>query len=94
MLEQRVYKNYKELCKAMSWKVTSSDSKNKQFKELTSICKWHKEGNKIVIDEIYSQPKEIIDNRYATIDKLPYLMKHFQSYKKLCIKKIKKAIKS
>ena len=63
MLEQRVYKNYKELCKAMNWKVTSSDSKNKQFKELTSICKWHKEGNKIVIDEIYSQPKEIIDNR-------------------------------
>ena len=50
MLEQRVYKNYKELCKAMNWKVTSSDSKNKQFKELTSICKWHKEGNKIVID--------------------------------------------
>ena len=63
MLEQRVYKNYKELCKAMNWKVTSSDSKNKQFKELTSICKWHKEGNKIVIDEIYSKPKAIIDNR-------------------------------
>ena len=47
LLEQRVYKNYKQLCKAMNWKVTSSDSKNKQFKELTSICKWHKEGNKI-----------------------------------------------
>ena len=58
MLEQRVYKNYRELCKAMNWKVTSSDSKNKQFKELDSLCKWHKEGNKIIIDEIYSEPKE------------------------------------
>ena len=27
--------------KAMNWKVVSSDSKNKQFKELSSICKWH-----------------------------------------------------
>ena len=55
MLEQGVYKNYKELCKAMNWKMTSSDSKTRQFKELTSICKWHKEGNKIIIDEIYSE---------------------------------------
>lgn len=62
MLEQGVYKNYKELCKAMNWKVTSSDSKTRQFKELTSICKWHKEGNKIIIDEIYSEPKEIKNN--------------------------------
>ena len=74
MLEQRDYKNYKELCKAMNWSITGGDTKVKHLKELDSLCKWHKEGNKIVIDEIYSEPKEIIDNRYATIDKLPYFV--------------------
>lgn len=63
MLEQGVYKNYKELCKAMNWSTTGGNTKTKYLKELDSLCKWHKEGNKIVIDEIYSKPKEIIDNR-------------------------------
>ena len=58
MLEQRDYKNYKELCKAMNWSTTGGDTKVKHLKELDSLCKWHKEGNKIVIDEIYSEPKE------------------------------------
>ena len=58
MLEQRDYKNYKELCKAMNWSITGGNTKVKHLKELDSLCKWHKEGNKIVIDEIYSQPKE------------------------------------
>lgn len=63
MLELKTYKNYRELCKVMNWKVASSNSKTKQFKELDSLCKWRKEGNKIIIDEIYSEPKKIVDNR-------------------------------
>ena len=47
------------------------------------MCKWHKEGNKIVVDEIYSKPKEIIDNRYATIDKLPYFNETFPELQKV-----------
>ena len=63
MLEQKTYKNYKELCKAMNWSTTGGNTKTKYLKELTSICKWHKEGNKIVIDEIYEEQKKIVDNR-------------------------------
>ena len=62
MLELITYKNYKELCKAMNWEVTSSNSKKKQMKELESICKFHKEGQKFIIEDIYDKPKEIINN--------------------------------
>ena len=51
MLEQGVYKSYKELCKAINWSITGGDTKTKYLKELDSLCKWHKEGNKIVIEE-------------------------------------------
>ena len=94
MLEQRDYKNYKELCKAMNWSITGGDTKVKHLKELDSLCKWHKEGNKIVIDKIYSQPKEIIDNRYATIDKLPYFNETFPELQKAMYKKDKKGNKT
>ena len=83
MLELKTYKNYRELCKAMNWKVTSSDSKAKQFKELDSLCKWHKQGNKIIIDEIYSEPKEIIDNRKGNGSNalyLPYTLPLLEEY--------------
>ena len=43
MLEQRVYKNYKELCKAMNWSTTGGNTKTKYLKELDSLCKWHKD---------------------------------------------------
>lgn len=57
------YKNYIELCKALNWGLTSGNSKKAQFKTLDTLCKWHKEGNKIVVTEIYTEPKEKIDNR-------------------------------
>ena len=63
MLEIKTYKNYKELCSAMEWKVVSGNSKIKQIKELESMCKYHKEGQKIIIEEIFDIPKDIIDNR-------------------------------
>ena len=58
MLEQKTYKSYKQLCEDMNWSITGGNTKVKHLKELDSLCKWHKEGNKIVIDEIYSKPKE------------------------------------
>lgn len=62
-LELTTYKNYKELCIAMDWKVSAGDSKKSQLKELEQYCNYHKEGNKIIIDEIYTNPKEKLDNR-------------------------------
>ncbi len=51
----RVFKNYKELCKFMGWKPTGGDYKKSRLKELDSLCKWHNEGYKFVIDEVYKQ---------------------------------------
>lgn len=63
MIELKTYKNWKEICKAMDWNVTNGNGKLKQLKILESMCKYHKEGNKFIIDEIYNEPKKIIDNR-------------------------------
>lgn len=63
MLEVKKYKNYKELCVAMGWKVQSSNSKKKQLTELESLCKYHKEGNSFIIEEVYDVPKEIKETR-------------------------------
>ena len=47
----------------MEWKVKTGKSKIAQMKEFDTICKWHKEGNKIVIDEVYSKSIDKVDNR-------------------------------
>ncbi|QCH28019.1 hypothetical protein [Clostridium tyrobutyricum] len=59
----QVIKNYRELCKICGWKVTTGTAKKAQLKELARYFKWHKDGNKFVIDEIYDTPLAKIDNR-------------------------------
>lgn len=59
----KVLKNYKELCEVLGIKVTTGTSKMAQFKDLERYCKYHKEGNKIIIDEIYSKELEKVDKR-------------------------------
>ena len=61
--EGQVFKNYKELCATLEIKPAGGDSKVAQFKDLDTYCKNHKEGHKIIIDEIYSVQKEKIDKR-------------------------------
>ena len=51
-----VVKNYKELCEFMGWMVASGCSKKSQLKDLERYCKYHKEGQKIVIDEVFETP--------------------------------------
>lgn len=63
MLEIKTYKNWKELCLVMNWKTTGGSYKKVRLKQLESLCKYHKEGNKIIVDEIFLQPKTITDNR-------------------------------
>ena len=63
MLEITTYKNYKELCKAMGWEEKAGNSRVKQLKELESLCEYHKEGNKFVIDEVFENPIPIKDGR-------------------------------
>lgn len=61
----QVLKNYKELCEVLGIepKKTGSNPHKAQFKELERYCKYHKEGHKIVIDEIFSKELEKVDNR-------------------------------
>ena len=63
MLELKTYKNYKELCKAMEWEEKACNSRVSQLKELGSLCEYHKEGNKFVIDEVFENPIPIKDGR-------------------------------
>ena len=68
MLEQKIYKNYKELCGAMGWEIYSGgNTKKKQLKELNNLCNYHKEGNKFIIDEVFENPILVFDNKRSQI---------------------------
>ena len=62
--EGLIIKNYKELCSILEIKVEAGNSKKAQLKELERFVKCHKEGNKFVIDEVYSDIKEKVDMRF------------------------------
>lgn len=53
--EGQVFKNWKEVCSHFGWKESRGNYKEARLKELDSMCKWHKEGNKIVVDEVYEK---------------------------------------
>lgn len=76
--ENREFKSYRALCAALGWKPTNHHSKDAQFKTLEQCCRYHKEGNKILIDEVFDEPKPKIDKRkdkdYIPNDKYGTLM--------------------
>ena len=53
--EGQVFKNYKELCATLEIEPTDGSSKRAQFKDLDTYCLYHKEGHKIIIDEIFDE---------------------------------------
>ena len=60
-----IIKNYKVLCELLEVEPTSGgNAKKNQLREVSRYCKFHKDGNKFIIDEIYQEarPKKI-DNR-------------------------------
>ena len=61
----QVLKNYKELCEVLGIepKKTGSSPYKAQLKELDRYCEYHKEGHKIIIDQIYQEVKNKVDNR-------------------------------
>ena len=59
-----MFKSFKELCELFNWNATAGGNyKQARLKELSSVCDFHKEGNKIVIDKVFSKPKPIEDDR-------------------------------
>ena len=64
MLERKIYKNWKELCEEVGWNPNNRGTyKQARLKELDTICDWHKDGNKIVIDKIYGELLEETNKR-------------------------------
>lgn len=59
----QVFKNYKELCRALDEKVMAGNSKKAQLKEWERYFSYTKDGHKFIITEIYSEPKEKDDKR-------------------------------
>ena len=53
--EGQEFKNYKELCEYLGEKEKGGEGKKAQIKRWQRSFKWHKEGHKIVIDEVLSE---------------------------------------
>ena len=63
MLEVKMYKNWRELCEELGWKTTGGTYKKARLKELDTICNWHKDGNKIIITEVFGEVSKETDKR-------------------------------
>ena len=59
----QVYKNYKALCEQLGEQPKTGKSKQLQLKDWERYFTYHKDGNKFVIDEVFSEPKEKVDGR-------------------------------
>lgn len=58
-----IIKNYKEMCLLLGENIKTGNSKKSQLKEWERYFKYHKDGNKFVIDDIYKEIREKEDNR-------------------------------
>lgn len=61
--EGMVLKNYKELCNVLEMTPAGGNKKKIQLENLKLHCNYHKEGHKIIIDEIFENSKIKIDKR-------------------------------
>ena len=56
---KKEFKNWRELCDSMEWHFSKSlNVRKSQEKSLSTICKWHKDGHKVIIDIVYEKPLE------------------------------------
>ncbi|MEG1597331.1 MAG: hypothetical protein RR359_03555 [Bacilli bacterium] len=55
--------SWKDLCELLDIPYKTGNSKIKQIKEFESLCKYRKNGIKIIIEEIYDAPKKIENKR-------------------------------
>jgi len=56
-------KNYKEMCILLEEKEKKGKSRLLQIANWERYFKWHKDGQKFIIDEVFEMPIEKIDNR-------------------------------
>ena len=67
LTEGLVVKNYRELCSLVEEEIKDGNSKKAQMKEFERYFKYHKEGYKFVIDEVYETPLPKEDNARNTV---------------------------
>ena len=63
MLERKIYKNWRELCESVGWDTTGGNYRKARVKDLNDVCNYHKDGNKIIIDEIFGELLEETNKR-------------------------------
>lgn len=67
-----IIKNYKVLCEDyLGVTPTKGNGRKYHFKELDRYCEWHKEGQKIIIDNVFESVKEKIDMRGKSDNNTP-----------------------
>lgn len=76
----QVIKNYRELCGILGQDIKAGKGKQLQLKDFERYFKYHKEGHKIIIDEIYDKPIQKVDKRSEGNNK-----GHFAEYESLNI---------
>lgn len=59
----QVIKNYIELCKLLDVKPTKGKGRNYHIQEFERYCKYHKQGQKFIVDEVYAEPLPKVDGR-------------------------------
>lgn len=64
-----IIKNYKEFCALLGQEVKAGNSKKSQMKEWECYFKFHKDGNKFVVDEIYDMPLKREDDK-TTVNRI------------------------
>lgn len=59
----RVFKNYKIICEWLGVKPTKGKGRQYHIREFERYCKYHTEGQKYIIDEVYKKPLPKVDGR-------------------------------
>lgn len=82
----QIFKNYKELCAYLNEEPKKANSKKAQIKEWERYFSFIKEGQKIIITEVFDDPLNKIDNRGGNNNKnvkpvMDYLMSVFNTSK-------------
>jgi len=73
-------KNYKEMCFLLEEKEKQGKSRLLQIANWERYFKWHKDGQKFIIDEVFEMPIEKIDNRGKSIGSKNNSRKYFPSF--------------
>ena len=59
----QVFKNYKAICEWLGVEPTKGKGRQYHIKEFERYCTYHKEGQKFIVDIVYDECQEKVDNR-------------------------------